>query len=222
MQDLSGVFSVSGRPVSPDWVIIGEHSYYARHLGVGAWLPGEKIIVGDYCSLGDQVVIMTGGNRHTDHAANYPVDVLGLNQPRSNAIPRASVGISPLIANRLSSIRAIIPLLTYGRSYLTTRNTTIGNDVWVGYGAMILGGAHVGDGAVVAAGSVVFSDVLPYAIVAGNPAKAVRSRFSPETIEKLLRIQWWHWPEDLIRANLDWFHRPISEFVNRFDTRTNA
>ena len=71
MQDLSGVFSISGRPVSPDWVILGEHSYYAHHLGVGSWLPGEKIVIGDYCSIGDQVVLMTGGNRHTDRAANF-------------------------------------------------------------------------------------------------------------------------------------------------------
>jgi acetyltransferase-like isoleucine patch superfamily enzyme len=217
MQDLSGVFSISGRPVSPDWVILGEHSYYARHLGVAAWLPGEKIIIGDYCSIADQVVIMTGGNRRTDQAANYPVDILGVNQRRPGSSPRPPVGMSPALAQRLSAIRSVIPLLIHGRSYRSTRDTTIGNDVWIGYGAMILGGSSVGDGAVVAAGSVVFSDVPPYAIVAGNPAKIVRSRFSAQVVERLLRIQWWHWPEDRIRANLDWFHAPISEFVERFD-----
>jgi acetyltransferase-like isoleucine patch superfamily enzyme len=220
MQDLSGVFSISGRPVSPDWVILGEHSYYARHLAVGAWLPGEKIIVGDYCSLADQVVLMTGGNRRTDHAANYPVDILSLNQRHHDASPRPHVGASPVVAARLSAIRAVLPLLVPGRTYRSTRNTTVGNDVWIGYGAMILGGASVGDGAVVAAGSVVFSDVPPYAVVAGNPAKIMRSRFSPEIVERLLRIQWWSWPDDRIRANLDWFHKPISEFVARFDVQS--
>ena len=221
MQDLSGVFSISGRPVSPDWVILGKHSYYARYLGVAAWLPGEKIIVGDYCSLADQVIIMTGGNRRTDHAANYPVDILSLVPPRPGFVARPPVGISPVVARRLGAIRAAIPMLVPGRSYRSTRNTTIGNDVWVGYGAMLLGGANVGDGAVIAAGSVVFTDVPPYAIVAGNPAKVVRSRFSPQIVERLLRIQWWRWPEDRIRANLDWFHRPISEFVERFDVHSN-
>jgi virginiamycin A acetyltransferase len=208
--------------VSPDWVILGEHTYYAHRLGVGSWLPGEKIVIGQYCSIGDQVVLITGGNRHTDRAANYPVDILSFNQPTSTAIPRLPVGISPLMARRLGSIRAIIPLLIPGASYLSTKNTTLGNDVWVGYGAMILGGAQVGDGAVVAAGSVVFSDVPPYAIVAGNPAKVIRSRFSPAAIEKLLQIEWWHWPEEYVRANLEWFHRPISEFIERFDPSNAA
>jgi acetyltransferase-like isoleucine patch superfamily enzyme len=221
MQDLSGVFSISGRPVSPDWVILGKHSYYARYLGVAAWLPGEKIVIGDYCSLADQVIIMTGGNRRTDHAANYPVDILGLHPRRPGSDPRPPVGISPVLARRLGAIRAAIPMLVPGRTYRSTRNTTIGNDVWVGYGAMILGGANVGDGAVIAAGSVVFTDVPPYAIVAGNPAKVVRSRFSPKIVERLLRIQWWRWPEDRIRANLEWFHSPISEFVERFDVHSN-
>jgi acetyltransferase-like isoleucine patch superfamily enzyme len=217
MQDFSGVFSISGRPVSADWLIIGKHSYYARNLGVASWLPGEKIIIGDYCSLADQVVIMTGGNRRTDQAANYPIDILGANARPPVSASGGPVGVSPEMARRLAAIRAVIPLLVPGRSYRTTRDTTIGNDVWVGYGAMILGGACVGDGAVIAAGSVVFSDVPPYAIVAGNPAKIVRCRFSPRIVERLLRIQWWHWPEDQIRANLDWFHRPITEFVECFD-----
>ena len=217
MQDLSGVISVSGRPVTRDWMIFGEHSYYANRLGVGSWFPGEKIIIGDYCSLADQVVILTGGNRRTDHAANYPIDILGANQPRPQREDRAGVGLSTMMAKRLGLICALIPTLTYGRSYQTTKNTTIGNDVWVGYGAMILGGAQVGDGAIVAARSVVFSDVPAYAVVAGNPAKIVRSRFGRETVEKMLRIRWWDWPEERIRANLDWFHRPIAEFTERFD-----
>ena len=216
-QDLSGVFSISGRQPSPDWVIIGKHSYYARNLGVASWLPGEKIVIGDYCSIADQVVIMTGGNRRTDQAANYPVDILSFHAEPQESSSRTVVGVSPLMAKRLASVRAIIPMLIPGRSYRSTRDTTIGNDVWVGYGAMILGGARVGDGAVVAAGSVVFSDVPPYGVVAGNPAKIIRSRFSPRIVERMLRIQWWHWPEDRIRANLDWFHRPISEFVEQFD-----
>ena len=70
-------------------------------------------------------------------------------------------------------------------------HTVIGNDVWIGDSALILEGVTIGDGAVVAAASVVTKDVPPYAIVAGVPAKVIRYRFEAEDIEKLLRIKWW-------------------------------
>jgi acetyltransferase-like isoleucine patch superfamily enzyme len=68
---------------------------------------------------------------------------------------------------------------------------TIGNDVWIGYGVTILSGVTIGDGAVIGACSVVTNDVEPYAIVAGNPAKFIRYRFSPEKIKYLLELRWW-------------------------------
>jgi acetyltransferase-like isoleucine patch superfamily enzyme len=220
--DLSGVYSVSGRPVSADWLQFGAHSYFANRLGVGTWALKEKISVGKYCSIADQVVIFTGGNRHTDFAANYPVDVLGSVPRNSSDSKRRSVGASPVIFNTLRRVAQSIPYLQIGRSYLGTKNTTIGNDVWIGFGALIMGGVAVGDGAVVAAGSVVFSEVPPYAVAAGNPARVIRSRFSQRTVERLLRIRWWDWPEDKIRQNLDWFYRPISDFVERFDGDTTT
>ena len=103
------------------------------------------------------------------------------------------------------------------RAYRTTANTTIGNDVWVGYGAMIMNGAKVGDGAIIASGSVVFSDVPPFAVVAGNPGHVIRYRFSKSVVERLLRIAWWHWADHKVFANIDWFYRPIQEFVDHFD-----
>jgi acetyltransferase-like isoleucine patch superfamily enzyme len=75
---------------------------------------------------------------------------------------------------------------------------TIGNDVWIGDGAVIFSGASIGDGAVVAGYSVVTKPVPPYAIVAGNPARIVRYRFDPETIDLLLKTRWWDLPEDVI------------------------
>ena len=71
---------------------------------------------------------------------------------------------------------------------------TIGNDVWIGSGAMILSGVTIGDGAVVAARAVVTKDVPPYAIVAGNPARLVRYRFDEATIAALLEAAWWELP----------------------------
>ena len=70
-------------------------------------------------------------------------------------------------------------------------NTVIGNDVWIGQNAVILPGVHVGDGAIIGANSVVGSDVAPYTIVIGNPAKVLRKRFDDELIRLLLKFKWW-------------------------------
>ena len=72
----------------------------------------------------------------------------------------------------------------------------VGNDVWIGAGAMVLDGVRIGDGAVVAAGAVVASDVEPYAIVGGIPARVIRYRYDAETIALLLKLEWWNWPMD--------------------------
>lgn len=78
----------------------------------------------------------------------------------------------------------------------------IGNDVWIGYDSLIKNGVRVGDGAVIAARSVVVKDVPPYAIVAGNPAKVVKMRFDEKTIERLLRVAWWNWDIEKINMHL--------------------
>ncbi len=79
---------------------------------------------------------------------------------------------------------------------------TVGNDVWVGYEAVILAGVTLGDGAIVAARSVVTRDVPPYTIVGGVPARPIRRRFSQETIAALLALQWWDWPLERLSAAL--------------------
>jgi acetyltransferase-like isoleucine patch superfamily enzyme len=73
--------------------------------------------------------------------------------------------------------------------------TFIGNDVWIGYSAVVLPGLRVGDGAVIGAGAVVTRDVEPYAIVAGVPARNLRFRFAPGDVEWLLDLRWWDWPD---------------------------
>jgi virginiamycin A acetyltransferase len=73
-------------------------------------------------------------------------------------------------------------------------DTVVGHDVWIGYGAIILPGVTIGHGAVVAAASVVTSDVPPYAVVGGNPARVLKRRFSDEDVELLLEAAWWDWP----------------------------
>ena len=78
----------------------------------------------------------------------------------------------------------------------------IGNDVWIGYEAVIMAGVHIGDGAVIAARAVVTKDVPPYTIVGGTPARKIRMRFEEETIAKLQQIQWLNWPVEKIRQSL--------------------
>ena len=79
-------------------------------------------------------------------------------------------------------------------------DTVIDNDVWIGQNATILPGVHIGDGAIVGANSVVGSDVAPYTIVAGNPAKPLRKRFDDELIQILLELKWWDKSVDEINA----------------------
>lgn len=78
----------------------------------------------------------------------------------------------------------------------------VGNDVWIGYEAVILSGVTIGDGAVIGARAVVTKDVPPYTIVAGIPAKTIRKRFPDEVIFKLLGLKWWDWPAEKIAQNL--------------------
>ncbi|NDV97159.1 antibiotic acetyltransferase [Dysgonomonas sp. 521] len=75
----------------------------------------------------------------------------------------------------------------------------IGNDVWIGYEAVIMSGVHIGDGAVIGTRAVITKDVAPYTIVGGVPAKKIRKRFDEEIIAELLKLQWWDWPVDKIR-----------------------
>ncbi len=89
----------------------------------------------------------------------------------------------------------------------------IGNDVWVGINAIILDNLRIGDGAIVAAGAVVTGDVPPYAVVAGVPAKVVKYRFTEKQIERLQKIKWWDWPDEIIAQNIGLFYSDIDSFL---------
>ena len=93
----------------------------------------------------------------------------------------------------------------------------IGNDVWIGEHVLILPGVQIGDGAVIAAGSVVTKNVSDYEIVGGVPARHIRNRFTDERIRELKRIKWWDWPLDKIKENYQLLQSSnIDEFIEKF------
>ena len=92
----------------------------------------------------------------------------------------------------------------------------IGNDVWIGYEAVIMAGVHIGDGAIIAARAVVTKDVPPYTIVGGTPAKEIRKRFDAEVIQQLLMLKWWDWSTDEIRQCLPYIAKgKMDELLTR-------
>lgn len=78
----------------------------------------------------------------------------------------------------------------------------IGNDVWIGYDAVIMAGVRIGDGAIIGTRAVVTKDVEPYSIVGGVPAKEIRKRFAPDVVAKLLELEWWNWPIEKIKNHI--------------------
>ena len=93
----------------------------------------------------------------------------------------------------------------------------LGNDVWIGHGAIILPGRRIGDGAVVAAGAIVTKDVPAYAIVAGNPARVIKPRFPEAVAQRLLKLAWWDWSHDELHQALPDFRAlPIEGFLEKY------
>jgi phosphonate metabolism protein (transferase hexapeptide repeat family) len=99
----------------------------------------------------------------------------------------------------------------------------IGHDVWIGHGAIVLPGRSIGDGAVIAAGSIVTKDVAPYNIVAGNPARLIRPRFPTQIAARMEKLKWWHWSHERLRLALPDFRRlSAEEFLDRYETQQRS
>jgi phosphonate metabolism protein (transferase hexapeptide repeat family) len=94
---------------------------------------------------------------------------------------------------------------------------TIGHDVWLGHGAIVLPGRKIGTGSVIAAGAIVTKDVAPYTIVAGNPARPVRRRFSEAVEDGLMDLAWWNWDHEMLRQALPDFRKlPVEDFLSKY------
>src|SRR3954465_7375430 len=161
-------------------VEVGEYTYYdsfgdprafEREAVLYAFGP-ERLIIGRFCAIASGVRFLMPGANHADLGpSTYPFGVFG-----------------PPWDTTMDMVM----------SAPSRGDTVVGHDVWLGYSALVLPGVRIGHGAVVAAGGVAARGVPPYAIVAGNPARVVRSRFSERDVAGLLRAAWWDWPIELI------------------------
>ncbi len=172
--------------VSNPNILIGDYTYYddledsenfERNVLYHFPFVGDRLIIGKFCALARAVkFIMNGANHKMDGFSTYPFQIFG---------------------NGWEKISPYLDKLPH------KGDTIIGNDVWIGYEGVIMPGVQVGDGAIIAAKSVVVSDVLPYTIVGGNPAKCIRQRFEDTVIESLLEVAWWNWDIEKITRNLE-------------------
>ena len=114
---------------------------------------------------------------------------------KNNVLYQYPVNHDKLIIGKFCSIAC-------ASAWDNTGDIIIGNDVWIGYEAVILAGVSIGDGAIVGARAVVTKDVPPYTIVGGVPAKPIRRRFDEATVARMLELQWWNWPDERIRKTI--------------------
>ncbi len=185
MQGFPQVCFIKNTVTNPN-IIIGDYTYYddledsenfERNVLYHFPFIGDKLVIGKFCALATGVkFIMNGANHKMSGFSTYPFQIFGNGWER--VMPQSDE----------------LPF---------KGDTVIGNDVWIGYEAVIMPGVKIGDGAIIAAKSVVTSYVPPYTIVGGNPANILRQRFPDETIKLLLDIAWWNWDIEKITRNLE-------------------
>ncbi len=157
-------------------IIVGDFTYFSgvdfeKHVTHHYDFYDDKLIIGKFCQIAAGIeIIMNGANHQMNAASTFPFYIFeGWKQ----------------------SLPPIEKMPVKG-------DTIIGNDVWIGQNTTILPGVHIGDGVIIGANSVVGSDIEPYSIVAGNPARLVRKRFDDELVLLLLEVKWWNLPNEQI------------------------
>ena len=137
----------------------------------------DKLVIGKFCSIAcGAKFLFTSANHTLRSLSTYPF---------------------PLFFEEWGLDRAHVP-----QAWDNKGDITIGNDVWIGYEAIILSGVTIGDGAIIGTRAVVTQDVPPYTIVGGVPAKPIRRRFDDATIDALLALRWWDWPREKLAQNI--------------------
>ncbi len=169
-------------------IIVGDYTYYDDPDGPDNFQSkcvlhhyefiGDRLIIGKFCAIAEGArFIMNGANHAMSGFSTYPFNIFGQGWEK---------GFDPVTWEK--ELRG---------------DTVIGHDVWIGMEAVIMPGVQIGHGAIVAARSVVTRDVPPYAIVAGNAARVVKTRFDRQTVRRLLAVAWWDWPVEKITEHLD-------------------
>lgn len=166
-------------------IMIGDYTYYddpedsenfERNVLYHFPFIGDKLRIGKFCAISRGVkFIMNGANHKMSGFSTYPFEIFGRGWEHVTPQPD---------------------------EYPYKGDTVIGNDVWIGYEAVIMPGVKIGDGAIIAAKSVVSKNVQPYGIVGGNPAQIIRQRFPDPMVQVLLEIVWWNWNIEKITSNL--------------------
>ncbi len=167
-------------------ICVGDYSYYDDPEGVENFernvlyhfpFIGDKLIIGKFCAIARGVkFIMNGANHKTSGVSTFPFFIFGHGWEKAAPQP----GDLPYKGD-----------------------TVIGNDVWIGYEALIMPGVKIGDGAIISSRAVVVSDVPAYAVVGGNPAQVIKQRFADEVARQLQAIAWWDWPVEHITKHLN-------------------
>ena len=141
------------------------------------YVNNDRLKIGKFCSIAYGTKFLFNGANHTlNSLSTYPFPVLADEWDLAEPITDAWDNKGDIV---------------------------VGNDVWIGFEAVIMAGVTIGDGAIIGSRAVVTKDVEPYSIVGGIPAKLIRKRFSEEKILELLEMKWWNWSEEMIKKNLD-------------------
>lgn len=166
-------------------ILIGDYTYYddpedpenfERNVLYHYPFMGDKLIIGKFCAIARGAkFIMNGANHNMSGISTYPFHIFG------------------------NGWEKVMPPED---SFPYKGDTVIGNDVWIGYDALIMPGVKVGNGAIIASRSVVTKDVPAYAVAGGNPAGIIRTRFSPEEVAALEALAWWDWPIEKVTRHL--------------------
>lgn len=142
-------------------------------------INNDRLIIGRFCSIAcNAKFLMTSGNHTMRSLSTYTFPIF---------FEEWSLDVSHIT-----------------EAWDNKGDIVIGNDVWIGYDAIIMSGVKIGDGAIIGTRAVVAKDVPPYTIVGGIPAKVIKKRFSDDIISKLLNIKWWDWPYERIQANIQY------------------
>ncbi|MBV7389230.1 Vat family streptogramin A O-acetyltransferase [Enterococcus alishanensis] len=162
-------------------ITVGDYTYYddangpenfEQHVTHHYEFLGDQLIIGKFCAIASGIeFVMNGANHRMNSITTYPFNIMG------HGWEKATPELSDLPFKG---------------------DTIVGNDVWIGQSVTVMPGVKIGNGAIVAANSVVTKDVPAYHIVGGNPAKIIKPRFSAEKISQLEELKWWDWSAEKI------------------------